>query len=87
MAKIRLKFDPDRVTIGDLVKIEEGDASASEMREFLIKFLVDERDKPIKGKRAIAIINKMTISEVLNEVGKLGEMVKDEAVPPPQGGS
>ena len=87
MAKIRLKFDPDQVTIGDLVKIEQGDASALEMRDFLIKFLVDKEYKAITGKRAIAIINKMTISEVLDSVGKLGEMVKDEAVPPPQGGS
>ena len=86
MANIRFKFDPDRVTIGDLVNIERGDASALELRTFLIKFLIDERDKPIEGKRAIAIINKMTISEVLGAVGKLGEMVRDEAVPPPQGG-
>jgi len=86
MAKIRLAFDPDRVTIGDLVKMEEGIESATEMRDFLMKFLVDEEGKAIKGKKAIALLNKLTVSEVLDSISSLSEMAKDEILPPPQGG-
>lgn len=87
MANIRLKFDPDRVTIGDLVKMEEGIGSALEMRDFLAKFLIDKEGKAIKGKKAVTLLNKLTISEVLDSISQLSEMAKDEIVPPPQGGS
>lgn len=87
MAKIRLAFDPERVTIGDLVKMEEGIESATDMRDFLTKFLVDEEGKAITGKKAITILDKLTVSEVLDSIGQLSEMAKDEIVPPPQGGS
>jgi len=87
MANIRLAFDPERVTIGDLVRMEEGIGSALEMRTFLEKFLVDEAGKAITGKKAIAMLNKLTVSEVLDSISKLSEMAKDEIVPPPQGGS
>lgn len=87
MAKIRLAFDPDRVTIGDLVHMEEGIETAAEMQTFLTKFVVDEEGKAIKGKKAIDIINKLTISEVLDSIDQLSDMAKDEIVPPPQGGS
>jgi len=87
MAKIRLAFDPERVTIGDLVKMEEGIESATEMRDFLTKFLVDEAGKAIKGKKATAMLNKLTVSEVLASIGQLSDMAKDEIVPPPSGGS
>ena len=87
MAKIRLAFDPERVTIGDLVKMEEGIESALEMRTFLTKFLVDEKGKAITDKKAIEMLNKLTVSEVLDSISSLSEMAKDEIVPPPQGGS
>ena len=87
MANIRLAFDPERVTIGDLVHMESGIETASEMQMFLTKFLVDEDGKAIKGKKAVEIINKLTISEVLDSIAQLSEMAKDEIVPPSQGGS
>ncbi len=87
MANIKLEFDPDRVTIGDLVRMEEGIDTAAEMREFLLMFLVNENDKPVKGKKAIDLINNMTVSEVLDSIAKLSDMAKDEIVPPQSGGS
>ena len=87
MAKIKLEFNPDRVTIGDLVRMEEGIKKAAEMREFLLMFLVNDSGRPVKGKKAIALINSMTVSEVLDSIAKLSDMAKDEIVPPPSGGS
>ena len=87
MATIRLEFDPDRVTIGDLVKMEEGIETASDMRNFLIKFVVDEDGNVPGKKKALAMIDKMTVSEITDSIGKLGEMAKDEIVPPTSGGS
>lgn len=87
MAKIKLAFDPDRVTIGDLCEMEEGIKSAVDMRKFVIKFLVNKEGKAVTGKKAISIVNKMTVSEVLDSVNKLSKMAKDEIVPPPSGGS
>ena len=87
MAKIKLEFDPDRVTIGDLVRMEEGIDTAAEMREFLLMFLVNDNGRPVKGKKAIDLINNMTVSEVLDSIAKLSDMAKDEIVPPQSGGS
>ena len=87
MAKIRLEFNPDRVTIGDLVELEQGFSTALEMRTLLLKFVVDEMGKVVKGKQAIAMLNKLTVSEVIASIVKLGEIAKDEIVPPPSGGS
>lgn len=87
MATIRLEFDADRVTIGDLVKMEEGIETASEMREFLTKFVVDEDGNVPGKKKALDIINQLTISEITDSIDKLGEMAKDELVPPTSGGS
>lgn len=87
MAKIRLEFDPDRVTIGDLVQMEEGFKTAKEMRTMLLKFVVDEAGKKITGKRAISVLNNLTVNEVIDSINKLGEMAKEEIVPPSQGGN
>jgi len=85
MANIRLVFDGDRVTIGDLVAFEEGLDTAKEMRDMLLKFVVDEDGNTPGKKKATELINAMTVNEMVAAVAQLGEMAQDELVPPPQG--
>lgn len=87
MAKIRLMFDPDRVTVGDLVEMEQGIESPIKLRDFLVRFLVNDKGEPIAGKKALDTINALTLSELLEAVDQFSATAQDQLVPPPQGGN
>ncbi len=89
MPKLRLKIDPDRITIDELMAIEEGNARVRSSRDLIARFIVDENGAFVEEKEARAIVGKLTLTQLM-DVGKdLGTKIKElmEAMVPPDSAS
>lgn len=90
MPKIELKIDENRITLDDLIRLEEGDNSTRFLRDLFARFLVDESGEYLPEDEAVHVMGRMTMADVLQVkeqfVAFMGGL-KERAVPPEQGGS
>lgn len=74
---IRLKISAARLTVGDVIRAEEGFKSNRETVEFLARFIVDENDKPMDRDTALALIMELPIGELNGVAEQLTEQVRE----------
>lgn len=87
MANIRLALNRKALKVGDLVKFEQGATTMLFMRDFLARFVVDDKDKPVKFADAQLLIDDLDIDEMTAAVTSLTENLGDDFVPPVSGNS
>lgn len=83
--KLRLRLDADRMTVDDLVAIEEGTKTARQVRAFISRFVVDANGEYIDPKEAEALVGRLSLAQ-LRDIGpelrdQVGAMMTN-AVPP-----
>lgn len=92
MADITIKVSFDKLTLDDLVAIEEGDQSAKFVRSILSRFIVDEAtgDHYPDQAQSIKAAGKLSVTEalsVVNEIAKQVQELKAAKIPPTSGGN
>jgi hypothetical protein len=88
--KVQLKIDENRITLDDLIKLEEGETSIRFMRDLFSRFLVDENGEYLPDEEAIRAMGALYLNDLLQVKEKFIQFVnglKERAVPPEQGGS
>jgi len=78
--KIRLKIDPDRITIDDLIAIEDGSIKTRAVRDLIARFIVDERGEFLEDEEAKKLVGKLTLTELLRVGAELGAKVQEMVV-------
>lgn len=91
MATLQLKVDFQRLTLDDLVAIEEGDQSARFVRSILARFAVDpETNDFYPEDQGVKVAGKLSVDDAKAAVVQFSEKVKeikDQKVPLPKGGN
>lgn len=90
MPKVELKIDENRITLDDLIRLEEGDNSTRFLRDLFSRFLVDEDGDYLPMDEAVRVMGQMTMGDVLQvkeQFVAFMSSLKERAVPPEQGGS
>ena len=88
--KVKLKIDENRITLDDLINLEEGDNSTRFLRDLFSRFLVDENGEYLPEEEAVKVMGKLTLGDVMQVKEQFMEFIKglqERAVPPEQGGS
>lgn len=90
MATVRLHLDQSRVTIGELLQLEELSEQGSKARlrdlhDALLGFVVDEGGAPLDSDAASAAIRLMTVGDMMTSVQSLYEALQERALPPTTG--
>lgn len=73
---ITLKLDPSRLTVGDLVALEDGNLKARYMRDFLARFVISG-DVYLPIAEARNAIDEMNLTQLTEVTTQLGEQVKE----------
>ena len=90
MQKLILKVDFDRLTLDDLVSVEEGDLSARFVRSILARFATDPEGELLPEDQAIKVAGKLTVNEAQAAVEDFAAKVKEireDKIPPTNGGN
>ena len=91
MADIRLQLDPDRMTWGDLIALDEWtDLSERARRDALARFLVDAHDEPLDEEEARATLGALPLTQIAQVKDALGDAIRrfrEGTVPSPSSGS
>ena len=88
--EIQLKLNADRLTLDELVDLESGSYSATFMRNFLSRFVIDENGEFMAENEARKIVGKLTLTQLQTVVNDFTESIKGlqaAAVPPESGGA
>ena len=89
--RILLKIDPARITLDDLIAIEEAATiSARELKKLVGKFLTDEAGNYLPEADAMNEAGKLSYVQLKETVKQFGEGIKkleNSAVPPVNGGN
>jgi hypothetical protein len=80
--KLLLKVDLDRLTLDDMIALDEGNASPRVLREFLSHFMVDDKGKFLPEEKAIKQAGQLSMSDVKTAVEQFSKEVDTEAVNP-----
>lgn len=87
---ITLKVDTKRLTLGDLIAIEEETYSARFIRDVLARFAVGEDGEYLDSDAATKLASALSIDEAEQAVKSFGQRIKElqtSAVPPEPSGS
>lgn len=87
--KVELRIDENRITLDDLIRLEEGDTSIRFMRDLFSRFLVDENGEYLPDEEAIRTMGALYLNDLLqvkDEFIRFVNGLKERAVPPEQGG-
>lgn len=86
---IILKADAERLTLDDLIVIEDaGQMKARQLKQLLSRFVVDEQGQAIPVEQAAQQIGQLTLAELRAAMEGLGaslRVAQDVAVPPETG--
>ena len=74
--KIRFQVDADRLTLNDLIAIEDESQSPKFMRDFLAKFCVNDEGEYLEPGEAQAIVGNLTLTELMDTVNSFSDSVK-----------
>lgn len=75
--KIRLKVDPDRITVDDVIALEDGNVKTRAARDLIAKFVVDETEQYLSDEEARKVIGRLSLAQLM-EVGKvLGTKIQE----------
>lgn len=86
--KIHLHYDQERVTLDDLIMLDElsvGKVPPRQLKEFVARFAVGEDGAFLPEAEAMQTVGKMTLAELRQAFEALGGKVKElqaTAVPP-----
>ena len=83
--KLRFKLDPDRITLDQLLDMQDGNLRA--MRDVLAVSLIDGDNTYTEYEEAKRIIGGLKLSQVQQAAEAFAGQVKDTAVNPPSDGS
>lgn len=84
--EIKLRIDPDNVTLNDLIMLEDQEATALQVRDFLARCVVGEDNQPIGKNEAVKIVGEMSLTKLRVLTQSLSEQLKDlSQVPPTKG--
>lgn len=88
---VKVKIDPDRFTLDDLIIIEEAGSGLSNrsLRTLIARFMTDEQGQYLEGDAAEKAAGGLSISESMQVITALGEKIEEakrKAVPPTNGG-
>jgi hypothetical protein len=81
--KLRFKLDPERLTLDQLIGMQDGEYKA--MRDVLALSLIDERGEFLKDDEAKKTIGGLKLSQVLEAASEFVRQVRDAAVNPTNG--
>ena len=82
--KVTFHVDADRLTLNDLIALEEENTSPKFQRDFLARFLVDDDGVYIEEEQAQNIIGNLSFSDLLEALDQFKEAVdnlQDNIVP------
>lgn len=82
MDKLLLKVDLDRLTLDDMIALDEGNASPQFLRDFLSHFMIDDKGKFLPEEKAIKQAGQLSMSDVKRAVDQFGKEVGDQAINP-----
>lgn len=88
MMEIKLKLDANRLTLDDLIMLDElGTAKlpARQIKEFVARFIVNDDGQYMEYESALILAGKFSLRELRETFDRLGETVKElqaAAVPP-----
>lgn len=81
---LRLEIGPDRMTVDDLIVLEEREAlTMRKMRDLVARFVVDGDGEPVDEETSRALVGRMTMNQLvaaMDEMGESFEALKDGAV-------
>ena len=83
--KVLMKIDPERITVDDLIAIEEGITKTRAARDLLARFVTDESGNFLEEAEAKAFIGKLNVSNLAQLATELQASVKElqnKLVPP-----
>jgi len=63
--KVVFQVDADRLTLNDLIALEEESASPRFQRDFLARFVVDENGEYMEAEKAQQAIGNLSLSELV----------------------
>lgn len=87
MEDIKLRLDLDNITLNDLVMLEDQDATAVQVRDFLARCVVDAEGEPIGKDKALQIVGEMPLSKLRVLTAQIADQLKDlSEVNPTKGG-
>lgn len=75
--KITLKVDPERITVDDLIAIEEGTKKVRLARDLVAKFVIDEDGNFLSDEAGKAFVGKLSVSELMKVATQLAEQVQE----------
>ena len=81
---IKLKISTKTLTIGDVIRAEEGFANNRQIVEFLARFVVDDDGAPVSPDEALNLIMSLPVSELPDLVSQFQAAIgvaQDSAVP------
>ncbi len=84
MKKLTFKLDPERLTLNQLIAMQDGDIRT--MRDVLANTLVDESGEHIEFEKAKTIIGDMNLAQIKETSEEFARQVKEQAINPTSGG-
>ena len=92
MSKIELSINPDRMTLDDLIMMDElsaGKVPAKQLKDFVSRFLIGEDGKYLPHEEAYTLAGKLTMTELRQASEAMSNKVKElqaTAIPPATSG-
>ena len=80
--KLFLKVDLDRLTLDDMIALDEGNASPRFLREFLSHCMIDEKGSFLPSEEAMAQAGQLSMSDVKRAVEQFSKEVDTESINP-----
>lgn len=86
MDEITLKMDLDRVTLNDLVMLEDPKIKARDLRDFLARCAVDKDGNPMGMDQAVQVVGNLSISKLRVLAQGLADTLREVGQVPPENG-
>jgi hypothetical protein len=83
--QIHLKVDLERLTLDDVIALEEGQLKTSQMRDLLARFVVDSGGNYLPEAEAQKQLGRLNVAQVKQVAEAFAEQLReqqDTAVPP-----
>ncbi len=83
---MKLKVELDRLTLDDIIAIQNNELSARDVRDLLAKFAADDNGDYLPEDEAIKAVGKLTLSDLSDVVADLAQQIEavlGRAVSPP----
>ena len=81
---IKFQVDADRLTLNDLIALEEENSSPRFQRDFLARFVVDNKGKYIEEETARQMVGNLSMTELVKALEGFqaaAEKLQDNIVP------